>query len=96
VDAVVEVNDKIGEAMWGVPWFTTPGIAGLMLALPLTAITLWRAGLATWWALVAVVAGFLAFMLSNVMWWGAAITTICFAVFAVALHRATDPARHAA
>lgn len=96
VDAVVAVNDKMGEVMWGIPWFTTPGIAGLMLALPLTAITLWRAGLATWWALAAVVAGFLAFMLSNVMWWGAAITTLCFAVFAVALHRATDPARHAA
>ncbi|MGZ8771351.1 MAG: hypothetical protein ACXWXJ_10165, partial [Aeromicrobium sp.] len=65
---------------------------GLMLALPLTAITLWRAGLVRWWALAAVVAGLLAFMLSNVMWWGAAITTICFAVFSVALHRATRPA----
>lgn len=96
VDAVVAVNDKMGETMWGIPWFTTPGIAGLMLALPLTAITLWRARLATWWALAAVVAGFLAFMLSNVMWWGCVITTVCFAVFAVALHRATDPARHAA
>ena len=96
VDGVVAVNDKLGEVMWGVPWFTTPGIAGLMLALPLTAITLWRARLATWWALAAAVAGFLAFMLSNVMWWGAALTTVFFAVFAVALHRATDPARHAA
>ena len=96
VDGVVAVQDKMGEVMWGIPWFTTPGIAGLMLALPLTAITLWRAGLATWWALAAVVAGFLAFMLSNVMWWGCAITTVFFAVFAVALHRATDPARHAA
>lgn len=95
VDAVVAVNDKMSEVMWGIPWFTTPGLVGFMLALPLTAITLWRARLATWWALVAAVAGFLAFMLSNVMWWGAAITTLCFAVFAVALHRATDPARHA-
>ena len=93
VDGIVAVNDKMREVMWGIPWFTTPGIAGLMLALPLTAITLWRARLATWWALAAVVAGFLAFMLSNVMWWGSAITTVCFAVFAVALHRATDPAR---
>ena len=91
VDAVVAVNDKMGEVMWGIPWFTTPGIAGLMLALPLTAITLWRAGLARWWALAAVVAGFLTFMLSNVMWWGCLLTTACFAVFAVALHRATAP-----
>lgn len=95
VDAVVAVNDKMSEVMWGIPWFTTPGLVGFMLALPLTAITLWRARLASWWALVAAVAGFLAFMLSNVMWWGAAITTLCFAVFSVALHRATDPARHA-
>jgi hypothetical protein len=96
VDAVVAVNDKMGEVMWGIPWFTAPGIAGLMLALPLTAITLWRAGLATWWALGAVVAGFLAFTMSNVMWWGCVVTTLCFAVFALALHRATDPARQSA
>jgi len=96
VDGVVAVNDTMGELMWGIPWFVTPGIAGLMLALPLTAITLWRARLVTWWALAAVVAGFLAFMLSNITWWGCLITTVCFAVFALALHRATDPARHAA
>lgn len=95
VDGVVAVNDKMSEVMWGIPWFVTPGIAGLMLALPLTAITLWRARLASWWALAAAAAGFLAFMLSNVMWWGCVITTVCFAVLAVALHRATDPARHA-
>ena len=95
-EGAIAVNDKMGEVMWGIPWFTTPGVVGLMLALPLTAITLWRARLATWWALAAVVAGFLAFMLSNIMWWGAVITTLCFAVFAVALHRATDPARQAA
>ncbi len=81
------------EQMWGIPVFTIPGIAGLMLALPLTAITLWRAGLARWWALVAVLAGFAAFTLSNVMWWGCVITTLCFAIFAVALHHATDADR---
>ncbi|MGZ8723383.1 MAG: hypothetical protein ACXWYG_04985 [Aeromicrobium sp.] len=91
-EGTAAVHDLMMDSMWGVPWFTTPGIVGLMLALPLTAITLWRAGLVRWWALAAVVAGLLAFMLSNVMWWGAAITTICFAVFSVALHRATRPA----
>lgn len=94
-DAVVAVNDTMMEEMWGVPWFTTPGIVGLLLALPLTAITLWRAGLATWWALVAAVGGLAAFVLSNVMWWGCVVTTACFAVLAVALYRATDPARRA-
>lgn len=84
-EAVMDVMNT----MWGVPVFTMPGLVGLMLALPLTAVTLWRAGLARWWALAAVVLGFLAFTFSGVTWWGCAITTVCFAVFSVALHRAT-------
>lgn len=91
VDGIAAVSELMSDTMWGVPFFTLPGIAGLMLALPLTAVTLWRAGLARWWAPVAVVAGFAAFMLSNVMWWGCVITTLCFAVFSVALERATRP-----
>jgi DNA-binding NarL/FixJ family response regulator len=82
------VNEVMTE-MWGIPLFTVPGIVGFVLALPLTAITLWRASLVRWWALVAVLAGFAAFALSNVMWWGCVITTLCFAVFSVALHGAT-------
>jgi hypothetical protein len=89
-DAPARVFDLMNQ-MWAVDVFRLPGIAGFVLALPLTALTLWRAGLVRWWAIVPVVAGFLAFMLSNVMWWGAAITTICFAVFSVILARATRP-----
>jgi hypothetical protein len=92
VEGVTAVNDRMTEVMWGIPWFTAPGMIGFVLGLPLAAITLWRAGLVRWWALAAVVAGFLAFTLSNVMWWGCVITTLCFAVFSVALHRATRPA----
>jgi hypothetical protein len=73
----------------GVPVMILPGTISLALALPLTAITLMRAGLLRWWALAAVVAGFAAFMGSNVMWWGCAIMTGCFSVFAYALARAT-------
>jgi hypothetical protein len=88
----VEGNEAVNEimnGMWGVPVFTLPGVLGLVLALPLTAITLWRAGLVRWWAFAAVLAGFLAFTLSMVTWWGCAITTVCFTVFSVALARAT-------
>jgi hypothetical protein len=92
VDGVHAVHDRMSEVMWGIPWFLAPGMIGLALGLPLAAITLWRAGLVRWWALAAVVGGFLAFMLSNVTWWGCVITTLCFAVFSVALHRATRPA----
>lgn len=89
VDATVTVTEHMGETMWGVPVMILPGIVGLLTALPLAALALWRARLVRWWAPVSVVAGTAAFMGSNVMWWGCAITTVCFAVFAVALERAT-------
>ena len=88
-EAVVAVQDKMSETMWGIPWFTTPGILGLMVALPLATIALWRGGVVRWWAFVAVLAGQAAFMFSNVMWWGCAITTVCFTVFAIGLERGT-------
>ncbi len=91
VDGTVAVADHMGETMWGVPVMILPGIVGLLTALPLAAFALWRAGLVRWWAPVSVLAGTAAFMLSNVMWWGCAITTVCFTVFAVALERATRP-----
>jgi len=89
-DAPARVFDLMNQ-MWGVDVFRIPGLLGFLLALPLTALTLWRAGLAKWWAILPVVAGFLAFTLSNVMWWGCVITTVCFAGFSVVLARATRP-----
>lgn len=89
----VEGNQAVDEQMqdmWGIPVFAVPGLVGFVLALPLTAITLWRAGLARWWALVAVLAGFAAFVLSGITWWGCVLTTLCFALFSVALFRATE------
>jgi hypothetical protein len=77
------------DAMWGVPVMILPGTISLVLAMPLAAVTLMRAGLVRWWALAAVVAGFAAFMGSSVMWWGCAIMTVGFSVFAYALARAT-------
>lgn len=82
------VNDVM-EGMWGLPVFVLPGIVGLLLSLPLTALTLWRAGLARWWALVPALAGMAAFMLSGVTWWGCSLTTVCFTGFAVVLARST-------
>jgi hypothetical protein len=90
VEGNLAVTEQMNQ-MWGVPVFTTPGVVGLMLALPLTALTLWRAGLARWWALLPVLAGLAAFTLSNVLWWGCVITTLCFAVFSWVLARATAP-----
>ena len=89
VDGTARVNDLMLQTMWGVTAFIVPGMLGFFLALPVAALALWRARLVRWWAPVSVFAGFAAFMLSNVMWWGCAITTLCFTVFAVALERAT-------
>lgn len=91
VEGVNAVQDRMTETMWGVLPFTLPGILGLLIALPLATAALWRGGVVRWWAFVAVLAGTAAFMLSNVMWWGCAITTGCFTVFAVALARGTRP-----
>ena len=94
VEGNVAVNERM-EAMWGIVVFTTPGVVGLLLSLPLTALTVWRAGLARWWVLVPVAAGYAAFIASGISWWGCALMTLCFAAFAVLLARATRPASFA-
>jgi hypothetical protein len=91
-EAPEKIYELVEHTMWGLRVFTTPGMVGFVLALPLAAVALWRAGKASWWAPVSVVAGFAAFTLSGITWWGCLITTVCFAVFSVALARATRPA----
>ena len=88
-EAVTAVNERMSDTMWGIPAFTLPGMIGFMLALPLATVALWRAGVVRWWAFVAVLGGYAAFMFSNVMWWGCAITAVCFTVFAYALAMGT-------
>ena len=88
-EGVQAVQDQMTDVMWGIPLFTTPGMIGFMLALPLAAIALWRAGVVRWWAFAAVLGGYAGFMFSNVMWWGCAITTVFFTVFAVGLAKGT-------
>ena len=81
------------EGMWGIPVFTAPGIIGLFLALPLALLTLWRAGLARWWGLVAAIAAVAAFVLSNATWPGAVIATLFLGAVSLAFAKATVPAR---
>jgi len=91
VETTAAVAEHMEATMWGPPVFAMPGVAGLVLALPLAAVALWLAGLVRWWAPLSVLAGFAAFILSNITWWGCTITTVFFTVFAVALERATRP-----
>jgi hypothetical protein len=90
-ETTVLVNQQM-EGMWGVPVMVVPGLAGFLLALPIAVAAAWRAGIVRWWALLAVLAGQAAFMLSGVTVWGTALTSICFAVLAIALWRGTKPA----
>lgn len=88
----VEMNaavTKIADGMWGVQAIITPGIIGFVLAPPLAALAAWRAGIVRWWGPLAVLAGFAAFMLSNVDVWGTVLTTLFFSVYAYELARGT-------
>ena len=93
VDATVAVSEHMAATMWGVQALVAPGMLGFMLGLPIAALAVWRAGLVRWWAPVAVLGGYAAFMFSNVMWWGCVITTVCFTVFAFAIAKGTSPRR---
>lgn len=88
VQTTAAVNN-LGEQMWAATAIVTPGIVGFVLAPPLAALAAWRAGLVRWCGPLAVLAGFLVFTLSNITAWGAALTTLCFTVFAYELHRGT-------
>jgi hypothetical protein len=77
------------ETMWGVPVFTLPGMVGIVLALPLATLTLWRAGRGPWWGPVAAIAAFAVFAASGVTWWGCAIATLFLMAVSVAFVKAT-------
>lgn len=91
LEGTLAVHELMSDTMWGVPVMVSPGFIGLLTALPLAALALWRAGLVRWWAPASVVAGTVAFLVSEATWWGASLTTVLFTVFAVALARATRP-----
>lgn len=88
-ETTAAVGKLIDETMWGLPVIVAPGMVGFVLAVPLATVAAWRAGLLRWWAPVAAVAGFLAFMLSNITWWGCLVLTGFLTVLAVDLARGT-------
>jgi hypothetical protein len=89
VEGVNAMHDRVEAISWGFPYFQLPGLAGLVLALPIAALALWRAGVVRWWAPLSVVAAFVAFIASSVTWPGCLVATACFAVFSVELARGT-------
>ncbi len=80
------------EPMWGIPVFILPGMIGLALGLPLAMASLWRAGLARWWAFAAAFLAFPAFMVLSATVLATVLVTALMSVVAVALARATRTA----
>jgi hypothetical protein len=89
VETTAQVNELMEDTMWAARAIAVPGLLGFVLALPLAALATWRAGLVRWWAPLAVVAAFAAFIGSGVTWWGAVLTAIFLTAFAVAIERGT-------
>ncbi len=77
------------ETMWGPAVFIGPGFPCIVLALPLAALALWRAGRAPWWGIAAAVAGIAALIVSNLSASGAAVATLAHLGVAAAFLRAT-------
>ena len=70
MDAVGALHEHMDETLWALPFFATPGIIGLLSALPVAAAALWRGGVVRWWAFAAALAGTATFMGSGVTGWG--------------------------
>ncbi|MDQ3932550.1 MAG: hypothetical protein M3252_06920, partial [Actinomycetota bacterium] len=60
VDDAVRVGE-VAQQQWAFTVMSLPGLAGLLLALPLAAVAAWRADLLSWWGAAVVVVGKAAF-----------------------------------
>jgi hypothetical protein len=77
------------EGMWGPAVLMGPGFPCMVVALPLAAGALWRAGAAPWWGIAAAVAGIGALIVSNLSAPGAVVATLAHLGVAAAFARAT-------
>lgn len=89
-DAAVRVGE-LAQGFWAFPVMAGPGLAGLILALPLAAIAAWRAGVLVWWGAAAAVAGIAAFAVFGAMLLGNSILAVAFLVLSLALARLNLP-----
>ena len=92
LEGTMAVEDHMFATMWGIKGFIIPGMLGMMLALPLATIALWRARLVRWWAFAAVLGANAAFLVSGARVWGTVISLVLLTVFAFAIAKATKEA----
>jgi hypothetical protein len=93
VDAIARMHDHMDQNLWALPFFSAPGILGLLLCLPVAFAGLWRAGVVRWWSFAAALLGTAAFIGSGVTVWGVTITAVLFTVLTVDLVRGTRTPR---
>jgi hypothetical protein len=92
IEAALNVENAMGE-MWALPVLGASGAIGFFLALPLAALAAWRAGLITWWAVLAVIGGIVAgFGALGPTISGAVVLTAGLAVSSVARSRESTTA----
>lgn len=88
----VETADAVGREIqaeqWALLTYLPPGMAGMLLALPLAFAALVRAGKARWWAVPVAMAPLPVFVLSNTTLWGAVGAGALFVGLSVIVARA--------
>lgn len=89
----VETADTIGreiqDSQWALLTYLPPGIAGMVLALPLAFAALVRAGRARWWAIPLAITPLPAFVLSGTTVPGAVLAGLVLAGLSVIVVKAT-------
>ena len=86
VESAVRIGETAQE-FWGFAVMAIPGQLGLLLALPLATLAMWRAGLLPWWGFAATAAGLAAFIGFGATLVGNILLTAAFVALSATLAR---------
>ncbi len=89
VDTADTIGKEIQAEQWALLTYLPPGIAGMVLALPLAFAGLVRAGRARWWAIVVALLVFPAFVVTGATLLGSVLAAGLFVGLSVIVARAT-------
>lgn len=89
VDTADAIGKEIQAEQWALLTYLPPGIAGMVLALPLAFAGLVRAGRARWWAIVVALLVFPAFVVTGATLIGSVLAAVLFVGLSVIVARAT-------
>jgi hypothetical protein len=89
VDTADAIGKEIQAEQWALLTYLPPGVAGMVLALPLAFGGLVRAGRARWWAIVVALLVFPAFVATGATLLGSVLAAVLFVGLSVIVARAT-------